>query len=89
MAGMHSEIRQFVVDNFLFGQGDRPLADSRLVSRERHHRFDGVLELIPFLEQTYGIAVDDDELVPANLDSIHRVASFVERKVSLKGADVA
>jgi acyl carrier protein len=46
-----------------------------------------VLELIGFVESRYGISVQDDELVPANLDSIERVARFVDTK--LKGAPVA
>jgi acyl carrier protein len=40
----------------------------------------GVLEIMGFLESTFGVTVEDDEIVPENLDSIERIAAFVERK---------
>lgn len=39
-----------------------------------------VLELTTFLEQTFGIEIKDDELVPENLDSLANVEAFVKRK---------
>jgi acyl carrier protein len=41
----------------------------------------GVLELVGFLEESYGIKVQDQELIPANLDSIDNVVKFLERKL--------
>ena len=40
----------------------------------------GVLELIAFLEQTFDITIKDDETVPDNLDSLGRIAAFIQRK---------
>ena len=40
----------------------------------------GMLEVIMFLEETFGIKVGDDEMVPENLDSVDRIAAFVRRK---------
>jgi acyl carrier protein len=45
----------------------------------------GVLEIIGFLEQAFGLKVEDDEIVPANLDSIDRIVAFVERKPGTPG----
>jgi acyl carrier protein len=45
-----------------------------------------VLELITFVEETYGIKVDDHEIVPENFDSICNVASFVERRLSVSSS---
>lgn len=42
----------------------------------------GVLELVGFLEETYGISVEDEELVPDNLDTVNNLVAFVERKRS-------
>ena len=42
----------------------------------------GVVELVAFVERTYGIKCADEDLVPENLDSLNRVAAFVERKRS-------
>jgi len=41
----------------------------------------GVLELVGFIEQTFGITVEDDELVPANLDSVQNLTSYVTKKL--------
>lgn len=49
----------------------------------------GVLELVGFLEQRYAIPIGDEELVPENLDSIERVAVFVERKLLAKLTSLA
>jgi acyl carrier protein len=84
MTSKHAEIRQFVVENFLFGQSDRPINDDQSFLESGIIDSTGVLELIAFIEQKYGIAVADDELVPSNLDSVHRVASFIDSKLKMK-----
>jgi acyl carrier protein len=45
----------------------------------------GIMELIAFLEETYGIAVDDADIVADNFRSIRAIADFLER--SLQPAD--
>ena len=40
----------------------------------------GVLQLVAFLETTYGIKIDDDDLMPDNFDTIAAIASFIERR---------
>jgi len=42
----------------------------------------GILELVTFLEEEYSITVEDEELVPENLDSINNVTAFLERKIA-------
>ena len=42
----------------------------------------GVLEVIMFIETTFGVTVEDSEMLPENLDSIERIAAFVARKTS-------
>ena len=75
----HESIRDFVVDNFLFGdegglKNDSSFLDEGIVDST------GILELVAYVEAEFGIRIADDELVPDNLDSIDRVASFIERK---------
>lgn len=41
----------------------------------------GVLELVGFIEQTFEITVEDNELVPDNLDSVQRLTAYVTRKI--------
>jgi len=85
----HAEIRQFVVENFLFGQNDKQISDDQSFLESGIIDSTGVLELIGFLESNYAISIADDELVPANLDSVSRVASFVDGKLKTKAASVA
>ncbi|WP_233490222.1 acyl carrier protein [Thiocapsa marina] len=42
----------------------------------------GILELVTFLEQEFGIQIADEELLPENLDSIDRLVNFIHRKQS-------
>ena len=46
----------------------------------------GLAQLVTFLEDEFGVAIDEDELVPENLDSVACAASFVERKLSRTAA---
>jgi acyl carrier protein len=41
----------------------------------------GVLQLVAFLEETYGISVGDDEVTPENMDSIENVSAYLRRKL--------
>jgi acyl carrier protein len=86
---MQNEIRQFVIDNFLFGQNDRQLGDSDSFLESGIIDSTGVLELIAFIESKYAVSIADEELVPANLDSIERVSAFIERKLQDKTAGAA
>jgi acyl carrier protein len=43
----------------------------------------GILELVRFLESTYGIKIEDEELIPDNLDSVNKIVSFVQAKQSV------
>jgi acyl carrier protein len=79
MHTIENEVRQFVVDNFLFGEG-ADLTNTESLLERAVIDSTGVLELVGFVEQRYRIAVADHEVVPANLDSIERVVRFVQRK---------
>ena len=73
------DVRKFVVDNFLFGDAGS-LGDDTSFMEGGIIDSTGILELIAFLEKTCGIRIEDGELVPENLDSLARVARFIERK---------
>lgn len=88
------EIKDFVVANFLFGQQGAGLPEDQSFLESGVIDSTGVLELVAFLEQRYGIAVADRELLPENLDSIQNVSRFVARKLDARklepqGAQVA
>jgi acyl carrier protein len=76
-----NDIRNYIVDNFLFGDGSS-LQDDRSFMESGILDSTGVLELVAFLESTFGIKVTDREMVPENLDSVDRAAAFCARKLA-------
>lgn len=79
---MESEIRAFIADNFLLGDDVQRLAGSASLIDAGIIDSTGVLELVGFLEDRYGIRIADHELLPENLDSIDNVIRFVGEKQS-------
>ena len=74
-------ICDFVISNFLFGDDSQLTKDTSFIGSGVIDST-GVLELITFIEETFDINVEDNEIVPENLDSIDCVVSFVSRKVN-------
>jgi acyl carrier protein len=79
-----NEIRNFIVDNFLFGDTTVPLGEDDSLLQKGLIDSTGILEVVQFIEEKFGIAVEDDELVPENLDSISAIARYVMRKQGVK-----
>lgn len=82
------KVRQFVVDNFLFGDGEA-LKDDTSFMEEGIIDSTGILELVFFLEETFSLSVEDDELVPDNMDSLQNIARFIDRKLNASSATEA
>jgi acyl carrier protein len=76
-----TEICQFIADRFLFGE-DKKLGDDDSLLEAGIIDSTGILELINHLEERYGIKVDDDELVPENLDTIASICIFLGKKTA-------
>ena len=89
MSDIAREIKEFVVANFLFGQEGSGLSDQQSFLETGIIDSTGVLELVAFVEQRYGISVGDRELLPENLDSIHNLTGFIGRKLAAQGEPVA
>jgi acyl carrier protein len=75
------KVREFVVENFLFGDGEVLKYDTSFME-EGIIDSTGILELVFFLEETFGFSVEDDELVPDNMDSLQNIARFIDRKLN-------
>ena len=82
MERLIQELRAYIVENFLFGDESAPFAFSDDDSFQERGIVDstGILELVCHLQENYGVDIKDDELVPENLDSLSKVARFIERK---------
>ncbi len=72
-------INQFIVDNFLFGDGakladDTPLFEKGIIDST------GVLELIAFIEDNFNIVFKDDEIIQDNFSSLSAIEKFLQSK---------
>jgi len=76
---LQKDIRGFIVDNFLFGDDGGLLDDSSFLE-EGIVDSTGIMQLVSFIQEQYRIAIEDEELTPDNLDSIEKVARFIEEK---------
>ena len=74
------EIRDFIADNFMMGKSSDELTDTGSLLDLGIIDSTGVLELVGFLEDTYQITIDDDDLIPENLDSISSIVEYIKRK---------
>ncbi|MBS2012684.1 MAG: acyl carrier protein [Deltaproteobacteria bacterium] len=79
-AETREKIRTMILESFLKGGKPEQLKDD--VSLERSHIVDSVktLELIMFIEETFGFSVDNDDAVPENFDTVNAIVAYVERK---------
>lgn len=75
-------VRAFIEENFLFRSNSAELLDDQSLMAADLLDSTGVLELVAFLEERFGIVMQDAEIVPENLDSIRAISAFVARKRS-------
>jgi len=76
---LQQQIRDFVTSNFYVAD-PKALEDRTSLLDQGIIDSTGVLEVIMFIESTFGVTVEDSEMLPENLDSIERIAAFVARK---------
>ena len=79
MSGIKDKVREFVVENFMFEEDENLKEDTSFLENGIIDST-GMLELVAFLEETYEFAVEDDELIPENLDSIANMENYIKKK---------
>ncbi len=79
---IRQQIHEYVAMNFLFDGSSTPLDDNRPLVEDAILDQTGVLELVLFLEETYGIQVDDADLTPDNFDSVNAIADYVFQRLA-------
>ena len=79
---VENKVRNYILENILFSQDESLLDVNDSFLEKRIIDSTGMLEVIFFLEETFGIEMADEEMVPANLDSVNRIAAYVARKKS-------
>ncbi len=77
---VESTIERFIIDELLLGVGrekfsaDEPLVSSRILDSL------ALMRLIVFLEERFGIVIDDGELAPDNFQTINHIKRLIDRK---------
>lgn len=79
-------IRTFLARNFLLSEEPLPVGDDESLMEHGIVDSTGVLELILFLEEHFGVKVADHEAIPGNLDSVARISVFVANRLTVTKA---
>jgi acyl carrier protein len=83
---MDQEIKQqitdFITSNFLFEDKEKTIDEKDSLLETGVIDSTGVLELIAYIEETYGIKVEDEDILPENLDTILDITYFIKQKLS-------
>lgn len=85
-AALKTAIRKYLADNVLLSGGIDELADDASFLERNLLDSTGVLELVGFIEDSFGVKVGDDEIVPENLDSVELCAGYIARKQAAKAS---
>lgn len=85
MEDVKNATRKFLLDNFAMGGGVE-IGDETSFMDEHLLDSTGFIELITFVEETFGVTVKDEEMLPENFDSLSNIAAYVARKREAAGA---
>lgn len=77
-----AKIKNFILENYLFTDDQAAINDNDSFLEQGIIDSTGILEVIFFLEEEFGIEVADEEMVPENLDSVGNLARFVRSKTA-------
>jgi len=78
---LKSEIKNFIIENFLYGQNDGFGEDVSFMQKGIMDST-GILELVAFVEEKYELSVADEELIPDNFDSINKLSTYITKKLN-------
>ena len=76
---VRAKIRGYILENLLFTDDPSQLPDDASLLDRGIIDSTGVLEIVLFLEEQFGIKVKDSDMLPENFDTVDRMAQFVVR----------
>jgi acyl carrier protein len=77
---VREELRKLILENYLFSDNQDDLKDDVSFMDLGVIDSTGIMEVVIFMEENFGIKVLDTDLLPENLDSINALVAFVDRK---------
>ena len=81
-------IKNFILSTFIIEESPAPLDNDQSFLESGIIDSTGMLELVSFIEEQFSIKIEDEELVPANLDSVNNVVGFINRKLGAENKKV-
>ena len=81
---VHEIIRSFVIETFIFDDNPQTLDNTQSFLETGVIDSTGMLELVSFIEEKFNIKIEDDELIPDNLDSVNNVVNYIARKTGAR-----
>jgi len=79
---IEKDVRGFIAENLTFSDDPEELDAEESMLEADIIDSTSILELVSYLEERFGIEIDDSEIMPANLDSVNRIADFVAARLS-------
>ncbi len=76
------KIRNYILENYLFTDDQSALDNGDSFLNKGILDSTGILEVIYFLEDDFGIKIEDEEMIPENLDSVNNIVAFLKRKTT-------
>ena len=70
----------FIKEKFITGRSQKEISPEESLIDSGIIDSTGILELVMFLEEKYSISIEDEELIPENLDTVKNLVAFLERK---------
>ena len=80
-----NDVKEFIIENFLFGDEEQIELETDFFEKGIIDST-GVIELVSFMEETFEISIDDEELIPENLSSLKNIKEFLQKKTDKKVA---
>lgn len=80
LGNTRTEVRRFISEAFLYGD-DEEILDSESLIAGGYMDSTGVLELVTFLEERFGIKIEQDQMTPEHLDRVDAIVALVSDKL--------
>lgn len=81
--GISDQIKEFIIENFLFGEKNH-FDESTDFFQKGILDSTGIIELVGFIEQTFNVSIEDDELIVENFSSLNNITTYLQSKIASK-----
>ena len=77
---VEDKVRNYILESYLFTDDQSELNNEDSFLEKGIIDSTGILEIIFFLEEEFGISIEDEEMIPENLDSVDNIVKYLSTK---------